>query len=128
MSNIPTELKYTTTHEWLKDEGNGLYRVGITEHAQSLLGDMVFIDLPECQRRYGENEECATAESVKAASDIYSPLSGEVVEVNTRLEDAPELINHSPYDEGWIFVIKASESLQFDDFLSPQEYQTLIAD
>jgi glycine cleavage system H protein len=128
MNNIPTGLKYTDTHEWLKDEGNGLYRVGITEHAQSLLGDMVFIDLPESQKNYEMNENCATAESVKAASDIYAPISGEVTEVNARLVDMPELINHSPYEDGWIFVIKSSDPSQLNELYSPQEYQALIAE
>jgi len=93
MSNIPNELRYATTHEWIRAEGQGVYTVGITEHAQELLGDMVFVDLPDEGEGVTQAEDCAVAESVKAASDIYAPISGEIVELNEQLEDTPELVN-----------------------------------
>ena len=109
MSNVPTELKYASSHEWVRSEGNGVYTVGITEHAQELLGDMVFVDLPEVGRTVTAGEDCAVAESVKAASDIYAPISGEIVAVNGELESSPELVNSEPYGEGFLFQIKASD-------------------
>lgn len=96
-STIPTELKYTSSHEWVQAEGEGVYRVGITEHAQELLGDMVFVDLPDVGTQVAMGDDCAVAESVKAASDIYAPLSGEIVAVNDALEGQPELVNSAPY-------------------------------
>lgn len=97
MSNIPTELKYASSHEWLRSEGNGVYTVGITEHAQDLLGDMVFVELPEVGDSVAQGDDVAVAESVKAASDIYAPIAGEILEVNEALTDSPELVNSAPY-------------------------------
>ncbi|MCE1695165.1 glycine cleavage system protein GcvH, partial [Enterobacter hormaechei] len=93
MSHVPTELKYTESHEWVRAEGNGEYTVGITEHAQNLLGDMVFVDLPEIDTEVNSGDDCAVVESVKAASDIYAPLSGHIIAVNPELESSPELVN-----------------------------------
>ncbi|MCE1649671.1 glycine cleavage system protein GcvH, partial [Enterobacter hormaechei] len=93
MSHVPTELKYTDSHEWVRAEGNGEYTVGITEHAQNLLGDMVFVDLPEIDTEVNSGDDCAVVESVKAASDIYAPLSGHIIAVNPELESSPELVN-----------------------------------
>ena len=107
MSNIPAELKYSKEHEWLRKEADGTYTVGITEHAQELLGDMVFVDLPEVGATVSAGDDCAVAESVKAASDIYAPVSGEIVAVNDALSDSPELVNSEPYAGGWIFKINA---------------------
>ena len=101
MSNIPAELKYSKEHEWLRKEADGTYTVGITEHAQELLGDMVFVDLPEVGATVSAGDDCAVAESVKAASDIYAPVSGEIVAVNDALSDSPELVNSEPYAGGW---------------------------
>jgi len=101
MSHIPSELKYATSHEWIRVEANGEAVVGITEHAQDLLGDMVFVDLPEVGKQIGAGDDCAVAESVKAASDIYSPVSGEIVAINEELEGSPELVNSDPYGAGW---------------------------
>ena len=106
MSNVPAELKYSKEHEWLRKEADGTYTVGITEHAQELLGDMVFVDLPEVGATVEAGADCAVAESVKAASDIYAPISGEIVAVNEELNDSPELVNSDPYTNGWIFKSK----------------------
>ncbi len=128
MSNVPAELKYASSHEWVRSEGNGLYSVGITEHAQELLGDMVFVDLPEVGRVVDAGEDCAVAESVKAASDIYSPLSGEIVAVNSELESSPELVNSAPYGEGFLFQIKASDGSELDNLLDAAAYQATLED
>jgi glycine cleavage system H protein len=126
MSNVPAELKYRDSHEWVRKEADGTYTVGITEHAQELLGDMVFVDLPEVGNTYSQGEECAVAESVKAASDIYAPLSGEIVEVNGGLDGEPELVNSSPYTDGWLFRIKATDETEFETLLDAAAYQSTI--
>ena len=122
MSNVPSELKYAASHEWVRSEGNGVYTVGITEHAQELLGDMVFVDLPEVGRQVAAGEDCAVAESVKAASDIYSPISGEIIAVNSELESSPELVNSEPYGDGFLFQIKASDESEIANLLSADAY------
>jgi glycine cleavage system H protein len=106
MSNLPQELKYSKSHEWVRTEEDGSVTVGITDHAQGLLGDMVFVELPELDRELGIEEECAVVESVKAASDVYSPVAGSVAEVNSAVEDSPELVNQDPYGDGWLFKLK----------------------
>ncbi|EKF62646.1 glycine cleavage system H protein [Serratia plymuthica A30] len=126
MSNVPTELKYAASHEWVRDEGNGEYVVGITEHAQELLGDMVFVDLPEIGAAVTAGDDCAVAESVKAASDIYAPISGEIVAVNEALEASPELVNSEPYGDGWLFRIKASDAAELGKLLDAGAYQASI--
>ncbi|MDI6932640.1 MULTISPECIES: glycine cleavage system protein GcvH [unclassified Serratia (in: enterobacteria)] len=126
MSNVPTELKYASSHEWVRAEGNGVYTVGITEHAQELLGDMVFVDLPELGRTVAAGEDCAVAESVKAASDIYAPISGEIVAVNGELESSPELANSEPYGDGFLFQIKASDEGELANLLDAAAYQASI--
>ncbi|EST58155.1 glycine cleavage system protein GcvH [Proteus cibi] len=126
MSQIPSELKYAQSHEWVRSEGNGEYTIGITEHAQELLGDMVFVDLPEVGREVAVGDDCAVAESVKAASDIYAPLSGEIIAVNEELEGSPELVNSAPYGEGWLFRIKANNESELDDLLDAAGYQELV--
>lgn len=126
MSNVPTDLKFATSHEWVRLEGDGVYSVGITDHAQHLLGDMVFVELPEVGAQVSVGEECAVAESVKAASDIYAPISGEVVAVNEPLGDSPELVNSSPYDEGWLFRIKASDENELAALLDADAYMATI--
>ncbi|ACS87072.1 glycine cleavage system protein GcvH [Musicola paradisiaca] len=125
-SNVPAELKYTSSHEWVMAEGNGVYSIGITEHAQELLGDMVFIDLPEIGSVVNAGDDCAVAESVKAASDVYAPISGEIVAVNDELEGAPELVNSAPYAEGWLFRIKASDESELNELLDAAGYQALL--
>lgn len=126
MSNIPTELKYASSHEWLRSEGNGVYTVGITEHAQDLLGDMVFVELPEVGDSVAQGDDVAVAESVKAASDIYAPIAGEIVEVNDALTDSPELVNSAPYTDGWMFKIKASDESEVAGLLDAAGYKNAI--
>ncbi|AXU93789.1 MAG TPA: glycine cleavage system protein GcvH [Erwinia persicina] len=126
MSNVPAELKYRDSHEWVRKEADGTYTVGITEHAQELLGDMVFVDLPDVGNTYSQGEDCAVAESVKAASDIYAPLSGEIVEVNSGLDAEPELVNSAPYTDGWLFRIKATDDTEFETLLDAAGYQGTI--
>jgi glycine cleavage system H protein len=126
MSNIPDKLRYATTHEWVRNDGNGIFTVGITEHAQDLLGDMVFLDLPDVGDALITGDECAVAESVKAASDVYSPLTGEVVEVNEDLENSPELVNSDAFGEGWLFKVKAEDPLEVDGLLDAEAYAGVI--
>ena len=122
MSNIPSELKYIDSHEWIRVEGDCAV-VGVTDHAQESLGDVVFVELPEVGSELAAGDEAGVVESVKAASDIYSPLSGEIVEVNTELEDAPEIVNDSPYDDGWFFKIKLSDMSELDGLLDADAYK-----
>ncbi|HBV40431.1 MAG TPA: glycine cleavage system protein GcvH [Erwinia sp.] len=126
MSNVPNELKYRESHEWVRKEEDGTYTVGITAHAQELLGDMVFVDLPEVGNTYSQGEDCAVAESVKAASDIYAPISGEIAEVNSALEGEPELVNSDPYSAGWLFRIKASDETELASLMDADAYKTSI--
>ncbi|RWR01703.1 glycine cleavage system protein H [[Pantoea] beijingensis] len=126
MSNVPNELKYRDSHEWVRKETDGTYTVGITEHAQELLGDMVFVDLPDVGNSYAQGDDCAVAESVKAASDIYAPVSGEIVAVNTALEGSPELVNSAPYADGWLFKIKPSDESELDSLLDADAYKASI--
>ena len=128
MSNIPNELKYTSSHEWVRPEGEGVYTVGITEHAQELLGDMVYVELPEVDAEVAAGDDIAVAESVKAASDIYAPISGTVVEINEALEDAPELVNTDPYGDGWMFRIKASDASELEQLLDAAGYEATLED
>jgi glycine cleavage system H protein len=126
MSNIPADLKYASTHEWIRDEGDGTFTVGISEHAQELLGDMVFVELPDVGDKVERGDDIAVAESVKAASDIYAPLTGEVVAVNEDLEDAPETVNNDSYGDGWLFRIKAEDSSELDNLLDANAYEASI--
>ncbi|MCB1802446.1 MAG: glycine cleavage system protein GcvH [Gammaproteobacteria bacterium] len=123
MSNdVPTELKYTRSHEWVRVEDDDVVTIGITDHAQELLGDLVFVELPEVGAVLGAGGECAVVESVKAASDVYSPLSGEVVEVNEALADSPEMINQEAYEGGWIFRMKMSAPGELDALMDADSY------
>ena len=126
MSNIPADLKYVASHEWLKLEDDGIITVGITDHAQDLLGDVVFVELPEVGRTVSANEEIAVVESVKAASDVYAPIAGEIVEINDELVDSPELANEDPYGKAWFFKIKPTNVADYDDLLSAEEYQSAL--
>ncbi|MBT0721240.1 glycine cleavage system protein GcvH [Tatumella sp. TA1] len=126
MSNVPQQLKYRESHEWVRQEDDGTVTVGITEHAQGLLGDMVFVDLPEIGREVTVGDDCAVAESVKAASDIYAPVSGEIIAVNEALSDSPEQVNTSPYDAGWLFKIKLANPHELEQLLNAATYQSLI--
>ncbi|ADG61542.1 glycine cleavage system protein GcvH [Moraxella catarrhalis] len=126
MSNIPADLKYVASHEWLKLEDDGIITVGITDHAQDLLGDVVFVELPEVGRTVSADEEIAVVESVKAASDVYAPIAGEIVEINDELVDSPELANEDPYGKAWFFKIKPTNVTDYDDLLSAEEYQSAL--
>ncbi len=126
MSNIPSELKYATSHEWVRNEGDGTVTVGITEHAQELLGDMVFVELPEVGDNISTGDDVCVAESVKAASDIYAPVSGEIVEVNEDLEDSPELVNSDAFGDGWLFKIKLDDEGDLNDLLDAEGYANSI--
>ncbi|MPW66619.1 glycine cleavage system protein GcvH [Moraxella catarrhalis] len=126
MSNIPADLKYVASHEWLKLEDDGIITVGITDHAQDLLGDVVFVELPEVGREVSADEEIAVVESVKAASDVYAPIAGEIVEINDELVDSPELANEDPYGKAWFFKIKPANVTDYDDLLSAEEYQSAL--
>lgn len=127
MSNIPSDLRYTKSHEWVRDEGDGTVTVGITDHAQELLGDLVFVELPEPGAELHAGDECAVVESVKAASDVYCPLNGEVTEVNEALTDAPETINTDPYETGWIFRLKLLDEGDVESLLDSDAYAEYCA-
>lgn len=126
MSNIPDDLKYSPAHTWVDLLEDGLVRVGITDHAQTELGDIVFVELPELEKSYSAGEECAVVESVKSASDIYCPVLGEIVDINNELEDNPEKINVDPYGLGWIFIIKPDDEADLDELIDATEYADLI--
>lgn len=128
MSNVPEELKYTKSHEWVRREADGTVTVGITEHAQELLGDMVFVELPETGRALAAEEDCAVVESVKAASDVYAPIDGEVTEVNSALEDSPEIVNQDPYGDGWLFRMKPADESEIDGLLDAAGYAAVVAE
>jgi len=125
MSEVPDNLSYTKEHEWLSLDDNGNVKVGITDHAQDALSDVVFVELPEIGSSFSKGDSMAIAESVKAASDIYAPVSGKIISVNTKLEESPELINESPYDFGWMATIEPTEELE--DLLNSDSYRELIA-
>ncbi len=128
MSNIPAELKYAKTHEWVRDEGDGTVTVGITDHAQGQLGDLVFVDLPEVGDSVEAGADCAVVESVKAASDVYSPVSGEIVAANTVLADSPEVVNESAFGDGWMFKVKMSDASELDNLLDADGYSAVVAE
>jgi glycine cleavage system H protein len=128
MSNVPDDLKYTKDHEWVRDNGDGTVTVGITEHAQEALGDLVFVEVPEKGRQLAEGDACAVVESVKAASDVYSPLAGEVVAINEVLGDAPETINDDPYGEGWIFALRPASADALAELMDVDAYNALLED
>jgi len=123
MAQIPAELKYIASHEWIRDEGDDIVTVGITDFAQESLGDVVFIELPEVGSEINKDDAIAVVESVKAASDIYAPVSGEVIEINEALVDAPENANEEPYDGAWFFKVKLSEASEMEALLSADEYK-----
>lgn len=127
MSEIPKDLRFTKSHEWVRDEGDNEYTVGITDHAQCLLGDLVYVELPAVETEVGASEEVGVVESVKAASDVYSPMSGEVVGLNEALIENPALMNEDPYYQGWMFRIRAFSDNPLDDLLDAQAYAELIA-
>jgi glycine cleavage system H protein len=128
MSDLPGDLKFLSSHEWARVESDGTITIGISDHAQDLLGDIVFVELPEVGQSVDAENDTAIVESVKAASDIYSPLSGEVIEVNSLLEDQPEIINSSPYEDGWFYKLTPSDLGELDNLLSPEDYSEVCED
>ncbi|OBU65692.1 glycine cleavage system protein H [Stenotrophomonas maltophilia] len=126
MSEIPGDLKFLKSHEWARVEGNGRVTVGISDHAQGLLGDLVYVELPEVGAEAKAGEQIAVVESVKAASDVYSPVSGKVVEVNSALSDKPETINEDAYGEGWMFVVELTNTEEVNDLLDPDAYAEVL--
>jgi glycine cleavage system H protein len=125
MSNVPSDLKYTKSHEWVRLSGDTA-TVGISDHAQHELTDIVFVELPDVGRKIRSGDACAVVESVKTASDIYSPLSGEILETNRAVVDDPALVNSDPYDAGWFFKIKLNNAAELNALLSPEKYKTQI--
>ena len=128
MSDIPSDLKFLSSHEWARVESDGTITIGISDHAQDLLGDIVFVELPEVGQSVDAENDTAIVESVKAASDIFSPLSGEVIEVNSLLENQPEIINSSPYEDGWFYKLTPSDMGELDNLLSPEDYSDICED
>lgn len=126
MSNVPEDLKYTKSHEWVRIEGDGTLVVGITDHAQDLLGDMVFVETPDVGRSLEAGEACAVVESVKAASDVYSPVSGQVTAANGALADSPETVNSDPYGDGWIMKLAATERSELEQLMDAAAYEELL--
>jgi glycine cleavage system H protein len=126
MNEIPGDLKFLRSHEWARVDDNGRVTIGISEHAQGQLGDLVYVELPNVGDHVDQNGSCAVVESVKAASDIYSPVAGKIVAVNQALADKPETINEDAYGEGWIFAVQPEDLAQLDELLTPDDYAAMI--
>ncbi len=126
MSEIPSELQYTRDHEWVRREEDGTLTVGITDHAQASLGDLVFVELPESGDEVSAGDACAVVESVKAASDVYAPLDGTIGDVNGQLTDHPEFVNESPYEEGWLFRLEPADAASLEGLMDAAAYQAMI--
>jgi glycine cleavage system H protein len=125
MSKTPAELKYAPSHEWVRVDGD-IATVGITDHAQDALGDLVYVELPEVGDKVAAGDEAGVVESVKAASDIYAPVSGEIIAINEALGDAPETVNSDPYHDGWMYKIRMSDAVELDDLLSAEDYDARV--
>jgi glycine cleavage system H protein len=125
MSEIPADLLYRESHEWVRYDEDGTATVGISDHAQAQLGDMVFVEVPEPGMSYEQGDACAVVESVKAASDVYAPLTGEIIEANSALEDSPELVNTDPYGDGWLFRMQVAEPAELKGLLNAKAYAEL---
>lgn len=125
MSKTPAELKYAPSHEWVRVEGD-IATVGITDHAQEALGDLVYVELPEVGDKVAAQDEAGVVESVKAASDIYAPVSGEIIAINEALSDSPEIINSDPYHDGWMYKIRMSDEAELQDLLSAEDYDAKV--
>ena len=124
MSQTPSELKYASSHEWARLEEDGTVTIGISDHAQGALGDVVFVELPDVGSTLAAGEEAGVVESVKAASDIYAPVGGEVLAINEQLEDEPETVNGDPYNDGWFFKLQPADTSELDALLSGEDYQS----
>lgn len=127
MSNVPAALKYVKSHEWVKKLPDGTVLIGITDYAQGSLGDLVFVEVPKVGRKLAAGEACAVVESVKAASDVYSPIAGEVVDANPKLTDAPETLNTDPYEAGWLWKLKPANAADIDALLDAAAYEKVLA-
>lgn len=127
-NNHPSDLLYTETHEWVREEGGDIYTVGITDHAQSMLGDIVFVEVPEVDIEVSVNDEVAVIESVKTAADVYTPLSGHIEAVNEQLTATPDLVNRDPYGDGWLFRIKLENKKELEQLLSADDYENTISE
>ena len=127
MENIPSDLKYSNSHEWVRLGEDGIATIGITDHAQALLGDIVFVEFPEVATSLKADDECGVVESVKAASDIYSPINGDIVEVNAALDAKPDLLNSDPYGDGWLLRIQPNDEADVGELMDAEEYQALVA-
>jgi glycine cleavage system H protein len=128
MSEVPDNCYYTSEHEWLQLEDDGTVTVGITNHAQEALGELVFVELPPVGDSFAANDACSVVESVKAASDIYCPIAGEIVAVNSALEETPELINQSAHGEGWVFRLRPEDGTTLDELMDAEAYRRLLAE
>lgn len=128
MSEIPSDLRFAESHEWVSIEEDGVVKVGITDHAQSQLGDLVFVELPEEGASVGQGDACAVVESVKAASDIYSPVSGEIVAINDAVIDAPEIVNSDPYGDGWLFSVRLDDPEEIESLMDAERYTQHVED
>ncbi len=128
MSHIPADLKYVASHEWVRLEADGSLTIGITDHAQAALGDLVFVETPQAGRTLKAGESCAVVESVKAASDVYAPVAGTVIAANPALTDAPELLNSDPYGEAWLWKLQPADAAELDTLLSADGYAKVLAD
>jgi glycine cleavage system H protein len=128
MSDIPSDLHYAESHEWVSQEEDGVVKVGISDHAQEQLGDLVFVELPEEGATFSRGDACSVVESVKAASDIYCPVSGEIVVVNEALADTPEIVNNDPYGDGWLFSVKLDDPDELDDLMDAEAYKEHLAE
>lgn len=126
MTKVPHELKYTQTHEWIRVEEDGALTIGITDNAQAQLGELMFVELPDVGIKVNASDEVCVIESVKTATDVYSPISGRIVEINEDLEEAPGLINSDPYGDGWLFKIDPSDPDEFSELLEAEDYQNYI--
>lgn len=125
--NLPNELKYSEEHEWVRVEGNKAY-IGITDFAQSELGDIVFVELPEVGDDVDQDGSFGSVESVKTVSELYAPISGKILEVNTKLEDAPELVNEAPYGDGWMIVVEISDESELDKLMTADQYKEMVSE
>jgi len=128
MSEVPDNFLYTKDHEWLDLDDDGVVTVGVTDHAQEALGELVFVEVPEVGVTFANGDACAVVESVKAASDIYCPITGEITEVNAALEDEPELVNSSPYEAGWVFRIRPDDATALNELMDAEAYETFLAE
>lgn len=126
MSDIPSDLHYAESHEWAREQDDGTFQIGISDHAQSQLGDLVYVELPEIGAQVATGDACAVVESVKAASDVYSPIAGEITAINEQLADAPEVVNQDPYEEGWLFYVKPESSPDLDGLMDADAYSDFL--